>query len=98
MGLTYAIDALYATDFHPHDAANYRIHVDGRAYPTLAAIGQCFEAAGHSLTIRHIQLFDCYHAQWRDEHGESQGAVAGQTADEAAVYALSLLRKQLATI
>jgi hypothetical protein len=96
MGLDFAIDALYATDFSSAQATACRVHRDGRAYPTIAAVGTCFEEAGHSLTIRHVQLFDCYRAEWRDAQGVTQGAVAGQTAEEAAVYALSLLRRQVA--
>ncbi len=96
MGLDFAIDALYATDFSTAEATECRVHRDGRVYPTIAAVGKRFEEAGHSLTIRHVQLFDCYRAEWRDAQGVTLGAVAGQTADEAAVYALSLLRRQLA--
>lgn len=106
MGLDFAIDALYQTDFKPWDAVDCKVHKDGRAYPTVQAVGECFERAGaglptssmnggYSLTIRHVQLFDCYRAEWRDGNGDVRGAVVGQTAEEAAVYALSLLRRQL---
>ena len=98
MGLDYAIDALYATDFSSAQASACRVHRDGRAYPTIAAVGGCFEEAGHSLTIRHVQVLDCYRAEWRDGQGSTMGAVAGQTAEEAAVYALSLLRRQVAQV
>lgn len=97
MGLDFAIDALYQTDFKPWDAVDCKVHKDGRSYPTVRAVGECFEqlGTGYSLTIRHVQLFDCYRAEWRDGNGDVRGAVVGQTAEEAAVYALSLLRRQL---
>ncbi|HYF13660.1 MAG TPA: hypothetical protein VD971_01160 [Phycisphaerales bacterium] len=95
MGLDFAIDALYATDFRSAEAATCHVHRDGRLYPTQTAVGDCFASAGYSLTLRHVQLFDCYRAEWRDGNGQPCGAVVGQSADEAAVYALSLLRRQL---
>jgi len=95
MGLDFAIDALYQTDFKAQDAGDCRVHRDGRSYPTVQAVGECFAHAGYSLTIRHVQLFDCYRAEWRDQNATPCGAVVGQSADEAAVYALSLLRRQL---
>lgn len=95
MGLDFAIDALYQTDFKPGDAVDCKVHRDGRSYPTVRAVGERFEHAGYSLTIRHVQLFDCYRAEWRDGNGDARGAVVGQTSEEAAVYALSLLRRQL---
>ena len=55
----------------------------------------CFEDAGFELSVRHIQLFDCYRAEWRETAGGASGAVVGQTADEASVYALSQLRRSL---
>jgi hypothetical protein len=42
-----------------------------------------------------VQLFDCYRAEWRDHQGQAGGAVVGKTAEEAAVYAMSQLRRQL---
>jgi hypothetical protein len=95
MGLDFAIDALYATDFRSSDVVDCQVHRDGRAYPTQRAVGEAFARLGFSLTIRHVQLFDCYRAEWRDAQGQPQGAVVGQSADEAAVYALSLLRRQV---
>ena len=94
MGLDFAIDALYATEFKPSEVPNCRTHIDGRAYPSLDAIDAAFTAHGSSLTIRHVQLFDCYRAEWRNDQGQTLGAVVGQSADEAAVYALALLRRQ----
>ncbi len=94
MGLDFAIDALYLTEFKPTDVTDCRTHKDGRAYPTLDAVNMAFTAHGTSLTIKHVQLFDCHRAEWRDAQGMQLGAVVGQTAEEAAVYALALLRRQ----
>ena|ERR1051325_2602022 len=94
MGLDFAIDALYETGWTAEDAQACRHHSDGRKYPTQELVGRCFEEHGYKLTIRHIQLFDCYRAEWRDGQGQAGGAVVGQTAEEAAVYAMSQLRRQ----
>jgi hypothetical protein len=98
MGLDFAIDALYATDFQPQDAQDCRQHKDGRKYPTAQAVAASFTQAGRTLHLHHVQLFDCYRAQWHATTGEPAGAVVGQSADEAAVYALAILRRQLSTM
>jgi hypothetical protein len=97
MGLNFAIDALYATGFTPADAMACIISPEGRAYPTIDAVMDALRAHNCELSIRHVPLFDCYLAQWRDVHsgaeGELLGGVAGQSAEEAAVYALALHRQ-----
>lgn len=93
MGLDFAIDALYETGWSGQDSTT-QVHADGRVYPSMPSIQMAFAAAGFELSIKHIQLFDCYRAEWRDEHGQIAGAVVGQSADESAVYAFSQLRKQ----
>ncbi len=97
MGLDFAIDSLYETGWTAEDASGCSNHVDGRKYPTEAHqfARALEEVAGYKLTIRHVQLFDCYRAEWRDGQGEPGGAVVGKTAEEAAVYAMSHLRRQL---
>ena len=95
MGLDFAIDALYETGWSADDAPACPHHADGRAYPTEQQVRKIFEDQGFDLTVRHIQLFDCYRAEWRDDQGQAVGAVVGQTAAEAAVYALSQLRRHL---
>ena len=95
MGLDFAIDSLYETGWTSEDAHGCRSHVDGRRYPTEDLVRRFFREHGYSLTIQHIQLFDCYRAEWRDDQGRAGGAVVGQTAEEAAVYAMSQLRRQL---
>ena len=96
MGLDFAIDELYATGWSALDTSGCEHHADGRAYPTPETVRGEFEQAGFELTLRHIQLFDCYRAEWRDAGDAAVGAVVGQTEDEAAVYALSQLRRALA--
>jgi hypothetical protein len=98
MGLEFAIDALYATDFRAGDAGPCKTHRDGREYPTLSAVRECFQRCGCELSVKHIQLFDCFRAEWHDALGAAQGAVVGQTEEEAAVYALSLMRKRQARL
>lgn len=95
MGLDFAIDELYATGWNSLDSSGCRHHADGRAYPGLEAIKSQFQEAGFELTMRHVQLFDCYRAEWRDSRGAPAGAVVGRTDSEAAVYALSQLRRRL---
>lgn len=96
MGLDFAIDELYATGWAALDSAGCEHHADGRAYPRVSAVREEFRDAGYDLTLRHVQLFDCYRAEWRDNSGNAAGAVVGHTDIEAAVYALSQLRRRLA--
>jgi hypothetical protein len=98
MGLDFAIDELYATGWTCLDSAASTHHTDGRAYPTLGTVREAFKAAGFDLTLRHVQLFDCYRAEWRDSSGNAAGAVVGRTEAEAAVYALSQLRRSLVAV
>jgi hypothetical protein len=95
MGLDFAIDELYATGWTSLDSAGCKHHADGRAYPGLDTVKAQFSEAGFDLTIRHVQLFDCYRAEWRDGAGAASGAVVGRSDAEAAVYALSQLRRRL---
>jgi len=97
MGLDFAIDELYASGWSELDTSNCEFHADGRSIPTVVRIRKCFEEAGFELTVRHIQLFDCYRAEWRDAPGAG-GAVVGQSEREAAVYALSQMRRQMAQL
>ena len=95
MGLDFAIDELYATGWSGLDSSGCRHHADGRAYPGLDAVKAQFKDAGFELSLRHVQLFDCYRAEWRDAVGAPAGAVVGRSDAEAAVYALSQLRRRL---
>ena len=98
MGLDFAIDELYATGWSGLDTTGCTHHTDGRSFPAVARIAEEFRAAGFELTLRFVQLFDCYRAEWRDGGGNAAGAVVGHSEAEAAVYALSQLRRQLATV
>ena len=93
MGLSFAIDALYQTGWQP-EGSQHEVAADGRVYPTAAELKRAFAVAGFELAVRHVQLFDCFRAEWSDASGQA-GAVVGQSAEEAAVYALSQLRRQL---
>lgn len=98
MGLEFAVDQLYSTGWSALDTRGCGRLTDGRAYPELERVEQEFAEAGFSLTIRHVQLFDCYRAEWRDSAGDAAGSVVGHTDAEAAVYALSQMRRALAAV
>lgn len=95
MGLDFAIDALYQTGWNANEVRDLPHDPTGRPYPSQAHVESAFAEHGLAFSVRHIQLFDCYRAEWRDG-AQARGAVVGQTAEEAAVYALSQLRRQLA--
>lgn len=96
MGLDFAIDQLYSTGWTEGDPKHCSIFSDGRSYPRPEGVQAEFAAAGYELSLRQIQLFDCCRAEWRDASGSPVGAVVGHTEEEAAVYALSQLRRSLA--
>lgn len=94
MGLEFAIDELYASGWTGLDTAGCEHHADGRVFPTVDRVMREFAEAGHELSLRRIQLFDCYRAEWKDAQGQPAGAVVGHTESEAAVYALSQFRRR----
>lgn len=96
MGIDFAIDELYATGWSALDSSGCERSSSGRWIPSVARVRGEFDRTGYSLSITHAQLFDCYRAAWTDSNGEPVGAVVGSTEHEAAVYALSQLRRQLA--
>ncbi len=96
MGLDFAIDELYATGWNTLDTSGCAHHQDGRVFPSPGRVAAEFREAGFELTLSHVQLFDCYRAEWRTTSGDSAGAVVGKTEPEAAVYALSQLRRSQA--
>ncbi len=93
MGLDFAIDELMSTGWTALDTSGCQ-RSGARPYPTVARVADEFRAAGLDFVVRHVQLFDCYRAEWRDTAGQNSGAVVGQTEAEAAVYALAQLRRQ----
>lgn len=96
MGLDFAIDELLATGWSALDSRGCTHHTDGRGYPGVGRVKDEFASEGFELMVRHVQLFDCYRAEWRDAAGIATGAVVGRSDTEAAVYALAQLRRQLA--
>jgi len=93
MGLDFAIDQLYATRWSTLDTGDCERHTDGRVYPSIERVRREFDSAGAELTITHVQLFDCYRAEWTGGEG---GSVVGQSEVEAAVYALAQFRRAAA--
>jgi hypothetical protein len=96
MGLDFAINELYETGWTALDTQGCHRLADGRSYPGLERIRKEFAGAGFDLTIRHIQLFDTYRAEWRDGGGQPRGGVIGNSELEVAVYALSRMRREVA--
>src|ERR1044071_4293834 len=94
MGLDFAIDELYATGWTAMDFAGGRHGPDGRLFPEIERVRNEFRRAGYELSLRHVQLFDCYRAEWRDSSGGPAGAIVGHSEAEAAVYALSQMRRR----
>ena len=96
MGLEYAIEELYATGWSPLDSRGCEHDATGRPYPLAGRVRDEFAAVGYELEVKHVQLFDCYRAEWRDRSsGEARGSVVGHAEVEAAVFALSQLRRHL---
>ncbi|MEM0983214.1 MAG: hypothetical protein AAGI17_04600 [Planctomycetota bacterium] len=93
MGLDFAIDELYSSGWTALDTAGCKPHDDGRWVPSLDRIGRELQKLNLSLSIRHVQLFDCYRAEWTDSTGSVLGSVVGATEIEAAVYALAQIRR-----
>jgi hypothetical protein len=93
MGLDFAIEELYASGWSTLDSTGCGCATDGRLFPGLDRVRAEFAASGLELTIRRIDLFDCYRAEWRMPNGQAVGAVVGHNEAEAAVYALSQMRR-----
>ncbi|MEL7473411.1 MAG: hypothetical protein AAGK04_08840 [Planctomycetota bacterium] len=87
------MDELYATGWSSLDTTGCDFGADGRAFPGVDRVRDEFDRGGCTLTIRHIQLFDCFRAAWQDVNGDPAGAVVGQSEQEAAVYALAQFRR-----
>jgi hypothetical protein len=98
MGLDFAVDQLYSTGWAALDTRGCGRLDDGRAYPGPDRVEREFADSGFDLSVRHIQLFDCYRAEWREPSGQAAGSVVGHTIDEAAVYALSQMRRATAAV
>lgn len=93
MGLEFAIEELCSTGWSPLDTSGCEADAQGRWMPTLDRIRREFEAEGYTLEVRHVQLFDCYRAEWSDRAGQPAGGVVGQSDREAALFALATLRR-----
>ncbi|MFG0244207.1 MAG: hypothetical protein ACF8R9_15600 [Phycisphaerales bacterium JB054] len=101
MGLDFAVSQLEATGWAGSDSGGCGRLADGRVYPEAVRVAREFADAGFVLRLRHVPLFDCYRAEWTEAaggasagaEGESARTVVGRTCDEAAVYALALMRR-----
>lgn len=93
MGLDFAIDELMATGWSAMDTTGCEHTPEGRVFPSVLRVQREFADAGHELSIRYVQLFDCHRAEWSDSRGDPAGAVVGAGEREAAVYALAQFRR-----
>lgn len=98
MGLDVAIDELYATGWSGLDTSGCGHHRDGRCYPGVERVEREVRELGFEFGVRHVQLFDCFRAEWRAVSGSGRGAVVGQTEAEASVYALAQVRRSLVRV
>lgn len=94
MGLDFAIDELYASGWTALNSSGCEHHT-GRFFPSVSRCQDEFRSAGFDLSLKHIQLFDCFRAEWRDASGQPIGAVVGHSEAEAAVYGLARFRRQM---
>jgi hypothetical protein len=92
MGLDLAIERLYATGWSGLDSQGCVYDPSGRPYPTIERVRRELADAGYTLVISEVPEFDCCRAQWRDASDNVSGAVVGQSAEEAAVFALAQCR------
>ncbi|MFM9956672.1 MAG: hypothetical protein ACKVZJ_01240 [Phycisphaerales bacterium] len=97
MGLDFAIDQLFGTGWSALDTSGCEYH-GGRCYPGLGRVLREFSAANADLSLRKVDLFDCYRAEWRDASGRALGGIVGSTELEAAVYALAMFRRAAQTV
>jgi len=101
MGLDFAINELLATDWRPETDAACSRTPDGRAYPSIEQVWASFAEEGVQLRLIRVDAFDCWRAEWggvtpeTDAGEDRSGGVVGQTAEEAAVYALAQMRRQI---
>lgn len=108
MGLDFAVSQLEATGWAGSESGGCGRLADGRVYPEPVRVSREFADAGFVLRLRHVPLFDCYRAEWSEasteavagdsgpDAGGSVRTVVGRTCDEAAVYALALMRRSAA--
>lgn len=96
MGLNFAVDELYATGWSTLDSSGCEF-LEGRQYPGVERVQREFTGQGFTLSIRRVELFDCFRAEWRTTSGDACGAIVAQCQTEAAVYALAQLRRQAAS-
>lgn len=104
MGLDFAVSQLEATGWQGSESGGCGRLADGRVYPEAARVAREFAEAGFVLRLRHVTLFDCYRAEWTEASGGTPEGIAGElartvvgrTSDEAAVYALALMRRSAA--
>ena len=94
MGLTFAVDQLYATGWSAGPASSFPLDDLGRPYPTREFVDTTFARMGRCLRLTRSSAFGCVTATWTDDLGGTF-AVTGSCEAEAAVYALSRLRRDL---
>ena len=95
-GFDLVLDELYTSGWTALDSSDCETHDDGRLFPGMPRVEQEMKDLGFELSLKHIQLFDCFRAEWSDAASRAPiGAVVGSSELEAAVYALAQVRMQL---
>lgn len=101
MGLDFALNELLDTGWRPSDDVACARTDDGRLYPSVQQVWSAFAAEGVQLRLIHVDVFGCWRAEWggvtpETDAGESRsGGVVGASAEEAAVFALAQMRRQV---
>ena len=96
MGIDEAIEQLRETGWSSLDTSGHEYSPTGQLHPSVERVRAAFEEAGRRLEVKRAELFDCYRAEWTaTDGGGVEGSVVGQTAAEAAVYALATFRRGL---
>ncbi len=98
MGLSFALDELQSTGWSGLDSSGCSYDTDGRAYPSVPRVFTEFAASGFELKITQVPEFNCFRAEWCEAGAKETQSVVGHSEAEAAVYALSQLRRSLASV
>ena len=101
MNITFAVDRLYDTGWHPSGDLDLERLADGRSYPSVLLVQREFSRAGLELAIKHNMMFSCYRATWApagEPLEESRAATCDRALDAslAALAGTSALNAQLA--
>ncbi len=105
MSIAIAVDRLYEGGWLPSEEMELDRLPNGLRFPSVEAVRREFARAGLDLSLKQNLMYSCYRAAWVPK-GESldqtfeadgrHGTAVGNCEREAAVHALSQLRRALA--